>query len=82
MAEQKETAARRIARLENIAVAHDASIEALIEAGSRTERKLAELAARMAELREESNEREKRMDERVDKLVSAIGEFIRQRNGN
>ena len=82
----KETPAKRIARLENIAVAHDVSIQVLIEQTSRLaeqSRRLIEQARRtdkrLAQLREESNEREKRMDVRIERLVSGMGEFLTRR---
>jgi uncharacterized protein YlxW (UPF0749 family) len=83
----RETLSTRIARLENIAIAHDASIEALIESQRQTQEqfRLTEEQFRrtdqiLADFRRESDARERHMDERVEKLVSAIGELIR-RNG-
>lgn len=58
----KETLNTRVTRLEE-AMVH------LAESQAKTEET-------MRALRVESNEREKRMDERVDKLVSAIGELV------
>lgn len=63
----KETLNTRVTRLEELTAT-------LLESQIRTD-------ARIVELREEANEREKRADERIEKLVSAIGEFIR-RNGH
>lgn len=63
----KETLSTRVTRLEELTAT-------LLESQIRTD-------ARIVELREEANEREKRADERIEKLVSAIGEFIR-RNGH
>jgi hypothetical protein len=60
----KETLNARVTRLEDLT-------RVLVDSQIRTD-------ARLIQLREESNEREKRMDERIGKLVSAIGEFIRQ----
>jgi predicted nucleic acid-binding Zn-ribbon protein len=57
-----ETLSTRVTRLEDLA-------RVLLDAQIKTEQTI--LA-----LRVESNEREKRMDERVDKLVSVIGVLI------
>jgi hypothetical protein len=50
----------------------------LAESHAKTEEQFRRTDARIAELREESNQREARMDARIGSLVSAIGEFIRQ----
>lgn len=63
----KETLNTRVTRLETAMVL-------LAEAQTRTEDTI-------RTLRIESNEREKRMDERIGNLVSAIGELIRRQNG-
>ena len=62
----RETLQTRVTRLEDLAAT-------LLDAQIKTEETI-------RQLRVESNEREKRADERIEKLVSAIGEFIR-RNG-
>jgi len=62
----RETLQTRVTRLEDLAAT-------LLDAQIKTEETI-------RQLRVESNEREKRVDERIEKLVSAIGEFIR-RNG-
>jgi hypothetical protein len=54
----------RVTRLEDLT-------RVLVDSQIRTD-------ARLVQLREESNEREKRMDERIGKLVVRLGEFIRQ----
>ena len=48
----------------------------LAEAQLKTEEQFQRTDARSAQLRLESNERERHMDERIEKLVSAIGELI------
>jgi hypothetical protein len=58
----KETLNTRVTRLEDLT-------RVLVDSQIRTD-------ARLVQLREESNQREKRMDERIDKLVIAIGEVI------
>jgi hypothetical protein len=58
----KETLNTRVTRLEDLT-------RVLVDSQIRTD-------ARLVELREESNQREKRMDERIDKLVIAIGELV------
>ena len=58
----KETLNTRVTRLEDLT-------RVLVDSQIRTD-------ARLVQLREESNQREKRMDERIDKLVIAIGELI------
>ena len=63
----KETLNTRVTRLEDLAAT-------LLDAQIKTEETI-------RELRVESNEREKRMDERIGNLVSAIGEFIRRQDG-
>ena len=50
----------------------------------QTDQWRAELAAedkRLAKLAAEEKERGRKLDERIDKLVSAIGEMLRRRNG-
>jgi len=69
----KETLNTRVTRLEEAQIRTNNALAHLAEAQAKTEDTI-------RELRVESNEREKRMDERIEKLVSAIGEFIR-RNG-
>lgn len=65
---QKETITTRVTRLER-------AMETLVEVSIKTEK-------RLLELREEGAEREKRLDERIEKLVIAIGELIsRMPNG-
>jgi hypothetical protein len=63
----RETLQTRVTRLEE-------SVQALIDEQIKTEQ-------RFRELREEANERERRADERIEKLVSAIGEWIRRNSG-
>jgi hypothetical protein len=58
----KDTLNTRVTRLEDLT-------RVLVDSQIRTD-------ARLVQLREESNEREKRMDERISKLVIAIGELI------
>jgi len=78
MAEQKQTLQRRVLALENIVVAHDAQIEALIESQQRTDRQMAETREFLRELGEKTDKRIEALGERIDKLVSGIGEWIRQ----
>ena len=61
---QKETLNTRVTRLED-------TVQILLDAQVRTEKIF-------QQIRQESDEREKRMDERISKLVSAIGELIRR----
>jgi len=84
----KDTPATR-ERLENIVVALADSQERTERLMSRyaartteqfrkTDEQFRKTDARMAELREEANKREKAADERIARLVSAIGELIRR----
>jgi len=58
---------KTLIRLDN-AMAHLAEVQA---AGEKE----------MRRMKQEALEREKRIDERIEKLVSAIGEFIRRQDG-
>jgi vacuolar-type H+-ATPase subunit I/STV1 len=49
----------------------------LTEAQIKTEERFKETAERMREIDQRSRERDRYLDERVDKLVSAIGEMLR-----
>ncbi len=44
----------------------------------QTEEQMRQTAAQIAQVNVESKERDRLLDERVDKLVSAIGEFLRR----
>jgi flagellar biosynthesis/type III secretory pathway chaperone len=48
---------------------------------AETDRRIREANERMDALAREERERGRRLDERIDKLVSAIGEMLRTRNG-
>ncbi len=72
----KETLNSRVARLEEGQIRLDNALAFLAESHAKTEEQFRRTDARIAELREESNEREKRMDERIGHLVIAIGELI------
>jgi hypothetical protein len=74
----KETLSTRVARLEEGHIRLDNALAFLAESHAKTEEQFRRTDARIAELREESNQREARMDARIGSLVSAIGEFIRQ----
>jgi len=81
---ERETFTTRRTRLENIAIVMADSHERLERVVEDTRRQMAEEAVRtdqlFTKLRIEANEREKRVDERIEKLVIAIGELI-HRNG-
>jgi hypothetical protein len=64
-----ETLSTRVTRLEK------AMVE-MAHAHTRMENALAHLAEVQAQDQTEAREREKRVDERIEKLVSAIGELI------
>ena len=69
-----ETLNARVTRLENTMADLTAKISALADAQIRTENVI-------ADSRKEAAERERRVDERIEKLVVAVGELIRHRNG-
>jgi predicted nucleic acid-binding Zn-ribbon protein len=56
----------------------DGAITLLLEAQAKTEQRFKETAEHLREIDKGSRERDRVLDERVDKLVSAIGEFIRR----
>jgi predicted nucleic acid-binding Zn-ribbon protein len=66
---QRETLGTRVTRLEN-------AMAEMAKAQTRMENALAHLAEVQAQDQTASREREKRVDERIEKLVSAIGELI------
>jgi predicted nucleic acid-binding Zn-ribbon protein len=76
----KETLNTRVTRLEE-------SMQALVDAQIKTEERFQQTEERFQQIARqfeadhaEARERERRVDERIEKLVSAIGELIR-RNG-
>lgn len=77
----KETLSTRVARPEESQIRLDNALAYLAESHAKIEEQFRRTDTRIAELREESNQREKRMDERIGNLVSAIGEFISRQNG-
>jgi len=77
----KETLSTRVARPEESQIRLDNALAYLAESHAKIEEQFLRTDTRIAELREESNQREKRMDERIGNLVSAIGEFISRQNG-
>jgi chromosome segregation ATPase len=81
--EQSEQRAwNAIERLADRQTALDGALETLIEAQTKTEERFQKTDARLEKLAEEGKEREKRLDERIEKLVSAIGVWIsRTSNG-
>ena len=72
----KETLSTRVARLEEGHIRLDNALAFLAESHAKTEEQFRRTDARMAELREESNQRDERMDRRIEKLVTAVGELI------
>jgi prefoldin subunit 5 len=68
-----ETLNTRVTRLEKAQIKMTNALAHLAEEHAKTDRVI-------RELRVEANQREKRVDARIEKLVSAMGEFIR-RNG-
>jgi predicted nucleic acid-binding Zn-ribbon protein len=72
----KETLNSRVTRLEEGQIRLDNALAYLAESHAKTEEQFRRTDARLAELREESDRREARMDERIGHLVSAIGELI------
>ena|SRR5437016_924492 len=87
-----ETLSARVTRLENAmaqlakaqakltkTVDHLAQVQA--EAQVKLTNGLNHLAEAQARHETEARERERRLDERIEKLVSAIGELIRRRGG-
>jgi hypothetical protein len=73
MPEKKETLNTRVTRLEE-------SMIAMAKAQTRMDNAMAHLAEVQAQDQTEAREREKRIDERIEKLVIAIAQLI-QRNG-
>lgn len=73
MPQKKETVNTRVTRLEE-------SMIAMAEAQIRMNNALTYLAEMRAQDQTEAREREKRIDERIEKLVTAIGQLI-QKNG-
>lgn len=63
---EKETLTTRVTRLE--------------DAQLKTEERFQETNRLFQQLRIEADEREKRVDERIEKLVSAIGELIQRQH--
>ncbi len=69
-----ETLSTRVTRLEKAMTELAEKTAILVDAQIRHENEL-------SELRKEALERERRLDERIDKLISAIGEYRRRSNG-
>lgn len=69
-----ETLNTRVTRLEK-------TMTELARSQVRLDNAMAHLAEVQAQDQTEARERERRIDERIDKLVSAIGEFISRSNG-
>lgn len=70
-----ETLNTRVTRLEK-------AMAELAEAQTRLTNAQAHLAEVQAQDQTEAREREKRIDERIEKLVLAIAELMRRQNGN
>ena len=70
-----ETLNTRVTRLEEamVRLANAQAHLAEVQAQDQTE---------LREMKKEALQRERRLDERIEKLVSAIGEFIRRGHGN
>lgn len=60
----------------------DAVLVLLTEEQIKTEQRFRETDEHLRRVEQQSRERDRILDERVDKLVSAIGEFIRRRDGD
>ena len=81
---------RKIDAILAVQALHDERIQALIRAAEQQQKNLdqlddtvASLAESMIELREShkaTENHQRYLDERVDRLVSAIGEFVRKQN--
>ena len=69
MAEKRETLSTRVKRLEE-------AMAEMAKAQTRAQNALAHLAEVQAADQTEARDREKRIDERIEKLVIAIGELI------
>jgi len=76
----------RIARIENVVgtlvdnVRHlDDVMVTLAESHIKLVERMDTLTARVDTIAQQSAERDRRLDERVDKVVNAIGEFVRNR---
>jgi predicted nucleic acid-binding Zn-ribbon protein len=77
---QKETVTRRVARLEEAMIRLTNAQAHLTEVQAASQTQMRKLDQKIAQMKAEALEREKRLDDRIEKLVSAIGELSR-RNG-
>jgi hypothetical protein len=77
---------QRVDRLEQVVqiLAEDQlSLQKLIaELATETRRGFDRVAKQFEESKREADQRSRQVDDRIDKLVVAIGEFIRQQNGH
>jgi hypothetical protein len=80
----RKTVAQRVDRLEQVVqiIAEDqVSLQKLIaELATETRKGFDRVAKQFAETDKRKRESDKKFDERIDKLVIAMGEFIRQQN--
>ena len=75
-----ETLNTRVTRLEEAQIKLTNAMTHLAEVQAQDEGELRQMNVRIEQMKIEALEREKRIDERIDKLVVAIGELI-SRNG-
>jgi len=59
----------------------DNLVSLLVEAQIKTQENFRETDKRLLEMKRESDVRERRLDERIEKLASAIGEMLSRQNG-
>lgn len=67
----KETLSSRVARLETNMIEIEDKVKILLDSQIKTDERFRQVAQEIAE-------RDKRMDERIGNLVSAIGELVRR----
>jgi hypothetical protein len=81
-----KTVGQRVDRLEQVVqiLAEDqVSLQKLIaELATETRRGFDRVAKQFEKSKREADERSRQVDDRIDKLVLAIGEFIRRQNGH
>ena len=75
-----ETLNARVTRLEEAMIKLANAQAHLAEVQAQDQGDIRQMNLRIEQMKIEALEREKRLDERIEKLVSAIGELIRSRN--
>jgi hypothetical protein len=72
----KETLSTRVARMEEAQIRMQNAMAHLAEVQAQNQTEDRERDKHIAELRQEALERERRVDDRIEKLVIAIGELV------